>query len=92
MAGHRSEYDAIYGLLMEAASPLDAEAPCVAAWVADSALKDGHLYAAMGLTDRSEVRALMERHFPAIAAGNDRDMRWKKYLYKRMCGWPGFEG
>lgn len=91
-AAQGAEYDALVGLLMEAASPEDGEAPGVAAWIARSALMDGHLYKAMGLADRSEVRALMEHHFPAVAAGNDRDMRWKKYLYRRMCGWPGFAG
>jgi nitrogen fixation protein NifQ len=46
----------------------------------------------MRLSDRAELRTLLEQHFPELAAGNTKDMRWKKYLYKRLCGWPGFEG
>ena len=32
----------------------------------------------------------MRESFPALEAANDKDMRWKKFLYKRMCGWSGF--
>jgi nitrogen fixation protein NifQ len=46
----------------------------------------------MGLVNRSELRTLLFTHFPTLAAGNTKDMRWKKYLYKRLCGWPGFDG
>jgi nitrogen fixation protein NifQ len=27
----------------------------------------------------------MNRWFPALAARNDRDMKWKKFLYKQLC-------
>jgi len=79
-------------LMLEFADPADAEAPIVADAVARGALEDGHLWKNMRLGSRAEVRALLEAHFPELAAGNTKDMRWKKYLYKRLCGWPGFEG
>ena len=78
--------------MLENAAPNDPEAPAVAERIATAALEPGHLWRAMGLTDRADLRELFETHFPALAAGNDRDMRWKKYLYKRLCGWPGFHG
>jgi len=27
----------------------------------------------------------MTRNFPVLAAKNDRDMKWKKFLYKQLC-------
>ena len=45
----------------------------------------------MGVSDRTEVRKIMRASFPALEAANDRDMRWKKFLYRRMCGWAGFQ-
>ena len=88
----RKEYDALVGLLMEHASPCDESARTVAEWMARASLRPGHLWRAMELGDRAELRALFVTHFPALAAGNTKDMRWKKYLYKKLCGWPGFQG
>jgi len=88
----RAEYDGLVKLLLESADPDDERAPAVADAVARGALQDGHLWHNMKLQDRAEVRTLLETHFPELAAGNTKDMRWKKYLYKRLCGWPGFQG
>ncbi len=88
----RSEYEGIVGLLMESATPDDDGALAAADAIARGSLLDGHLWRAMQLDNRDELRALFEAHFPELAAGNTKDMRWKKYLYKRLCGWPGFHG
>jgi nitrogen fixation protein NifQ len=88
----QKEYSALVRLLMESAAPDDPRAAGVADWIARASMQPGHLWRAMELGDRSELRALFETHFPTLAAGNTKDMRWKKYLYKLMCGWPGFEG
>jgi nitrogen fixation protein NifQ len=85
-----AEYKAVQALLMEYASSEDPDAASMAEWIAHSALGDRHLYKDMGFADRSEVRALLEAHFPAFAAENTEDMRWKKFIYRRMCGWEGF--
>jgi len=86
-----AEYEAVQALLMKYASPDDADAASVAEWIAHSALGDQHLYADMGFSDRSQVRRLMEAHFPRFAAENTKDMRWKKFIYRRLCGWDGFQ-
>ncbi len=88
----KGEYDALFRLLMEYASPDDAEAPQLAEWIARSAMSPDHLFRSMGLGSRTELRELLEEHFSELAAGNTKDMRWKKYFYKRLCGWPGFHG
>ena len=80
------EYEALLGLLSEHAVVGDALAPVVAERIARASLEPGHLWRAMQLDDRSELRGLFETHFPELAAGNIKDMRWKMYLYKRLCG------
>ncbi len=89
-ADRRAEYEAIQALLMGYAAPDDAEATPLAEWIARGALGERHLYVDMGLSARAELRALLEAHFPAFAAENTEDMRWKKFIYRRLCGWEGF--
>jgi len=45
----------------------------------------GHLWRAMGLFARPELTAAISRHLPALAAANNRGMRWKRFLYKQLC-------
>jgi nitrogen fixation protein NifQ len=50
-----------------------------------ASLGDNHLWQDLHLPSRREVSVLMSSWFPALAAGNDRDMKWKKLLYKQLC-------
>ncbi len=84
------EYRSLVELLMEHAAIRDNQTQRTAEWIASSALEPGHLWRSMGVESRDEVRRIMRTHFPALEAENDKDMRWKKFLYKRMCGWSGF--
>jgi len=84
------EYRQLLSLLMENAAAGDERACERAEWIAQSALEPGHLWRAMGVSSREEVRRIMRESFPTLEAANDKDMRWKKFLYKRMCGWSGF--
>ncbi|NTV11887.1 MAG: nitrogen fixation protein NifQ, partial [Zoogloea sp.] len=34
---------------------------------------------------RPALSALLGRHFPALAAKNVHNMRWKKFVYKQLC-------
>ena len=45
----------------------------------------GHLWVAMGLFERPELTAAIRRHLPTLAAANNQNMRWKRYLYKQIC-------
>ncbi len=89
-ASRRDEYDLLVGLLMQHAAAADDETRETAAWIASAALEPGHLWRSMGVESRDEVRRIMRAYFPELEAENDRDMRWKKFLYRRMCGWSGF--
>lgn len=45
----------------------------------------GHLWVSMGLTERPQLTAAIRRHLPSLAAANNQNMRWKRYLYKQVC-------
>lgn len=89
-AEQRAEYDAIIALLLENARPEGSDARRHAEAIARACLAPGHLWRAMGLDGRDAIRAIFRDHFPALYAANDKDMRWKKFIYKRLCGWEGF--
>lgn len=48
-------------------------------------LGSDHLWQDLGLWSRQELSALLGHNFPDMAARNDRDMKWKKFIYKQLC-------
>jgi nitrogen fixation protein NifQ len=86
----RVEYDALMILMLDGTTGDRPEAQEVAAAIAAGCLGDQHLWRDLGLHDRPTLRLLFEEYFPSLAARNDRDMRWKKFLYKCLCRWEGF--
>ena len=58
--------------------------------LARRSMRDDHLWQDLGLFSRAELGRLLERHFPALHAGNVYNMRWKKYFYRRICDLEGF--
>ena len=82
------EVDDLIGLLFEhgdAGAGSAADIALVAETVALACLGDNHLWQDLQLPSRAELSALMSRWFPALAVRNDRDMKWKKFLYKQLC-------
>lgn len=63
--------------------------PQLAAWLADilaaRAAHPGHLWVAMGLFERPELSAAIDRILPSLKEANDKGMRWKRYLFKQVC-------
>ncbi|MDR3437077.1 nitrogen fixation protein NifQ [Telmatospirillum sp.] len=57
----------------------------LAAIVARRAQADNHLWEDLGLASRDDLNGLIRRHFPALFAKNDKNMRWKKFFYRMMC-------
>jgi len=57
----------------------------MAAVVAAGCMGGDHLWEDLGLSRRPELTELMRRNFPALAARNVRDMKWKRFLYKQLC-------
>ncbi|TAN55660.1 MAG: nitrogen fixation protein NifQ [Rhodospirillales bacterium] len=57
----------------------------LAAILARACQRPNHLWQDLGLRNRSELSRLMTRHFPGLAALNQRDMKWKKFFYRQLC-------
>lgn len=60
------------------------------ALIARRAKAPHHLWQDLGLRDRGELSELMQRHFAPLARKNSQDMKWKKFLYRMVCGTAGF--
>lgn len=43
-----------------------------------------HLWEDLGLVSRSEATVLIERHFPQLARGNVRELKWKHFIFERL--------
>jgi nitrogen fixation protein NifQ len=61
----------------------------MASIVATACLASDHLWQDLGLWCRDDLSRLMQRNFPALAEKNIRNMKWKKFLYKQLCGAEG---
>ena len=63
------------------------------AWMADiviaGCLGNDHLWQDLGLWSRSDLSKLMLENFEPLARCNDKDMKWKKFLYKKLCETEG---
>jgi nitrogen fixation protein NifQ len=81
------EYDDLSDLLNSAASRnLKEDAHFWSHQISIGCTGQDHLYSDMGFTDRSEVSAIMQKYFPALAELNPNSkMKWKKFLYKQLC-------
>jgi nitrogen fixation protein NifQ len=62
-------------------------------WIADmvcaGCMASDHLWSDLGLFAREDLTAMMQLNFPTLAAKNDRNMKWKKFLYKQLCEMEG---
>ncbi len=57
----------------------------LAGMIARRAMEPNHLWEDLGLRERSELTRLIARHFAPLARRNDKNMRWKRFLYRMMC-------
>ena len=82
------EIEDLVALLTECVDPptgMREETLWLAHALSQASLGDNHLWQDLHLPSRRELSALMSRWFPVLAARNDRDMKWKKFLYKQLC-------
>lgn len=89
-ASDLEESEMVREILLEYLSPRDAEGEWLAAMIARRALEPNHLWEDLGLRNRSELTRLMERRFALLAARNEKNMRWKRFIYRLMCENDGF--
>ena len=92
VAERRVEYDAIVEhLLTHSSDEVDPENRWrLARAVAAGCLGQRHLWRDLDLPSRAALRELLETYFAPLAADNVMDMRWKKFIYRRLCRWGGF--
>ena len=57
----------------------------LAAMVARRALQPEHLWEDLGLRSRAALSRLLMRHFEPLARDNTRNMRWKRFFYRKLC-------
>jgi nitrogen fixation protein NifQ len=85
----RAELSELVQLLTQHRAHQRPEEPLIARIVAAGCLGEDHLWQDLGLFSRPELTALMARNFPTLATRNDRDMKWKRFLYKQLCETEG---
>ncbi|WP_420889832.1 nitrogen fixation protein NifQ [Ensifer aridi] len=84
------EEELLRDLLLAHARAGDSASVRFAKIIARRALRHDHLWRELGLFDRVELSRLVATHFPTLAAGNTNNMRWKRYLYRKLCEAEGF--
>jgi nitrogen fixation protein NifQ len=62
-------------------------------WMVDiliaGCLGSDHLWQDLGLWERADLSKLMLQNFAPLAEKNNKDMKWKKFLYKQLCETEG---
>jgi nitrogen fixation protein NifQ len=76
-------------LLKENCAGADGSEHWMAEIVTTACMGGDHLWQDLGLWSRVDLSRLMTQNFPALAARNTRDMKWKKFLYKQLCEGEG---
>ncbi|MCM2680460.1 nitrogen fixation protein NifQ [Echinimonas agarilytica] len=72
-------------LLRHCANPSVCYASHIATVIATACLGHAHLYVALGLESRHELKQLFAHNFPSLCALNTNNMRWKRFLYLQLC-------
>ncbi|CCM80314.1 Nitrogen fixation protein NifQ, molybdenum ion binding [Rhizobium mesoamericanum STM3625] len=84
------EEELLRGMLLAHARADDITSARFAKIIARRALRNDHLWQDLGLSNQAELSRLLATHFPKLASGNTQKMRWKKYLYRKLCEAEGF--
>jgi nitrogen fixation protein NifQ len=63
---------------------------CLVAMIVAACLGNDHLWQDLGLWSRKDLSGLLAHNFPEMKALNQKDMKWKKFLYKQLCETEGF--
>ncbi|MCW2306922.1 nitrogen fixation protein NifQ [Rhodobium gokarnense] len=79
------ELEDLRALLMEFRAGQDESELWVADLVVAGCTSADHLWSDLGLFSRPQLTAMLTVNFPALAVRNDRNMKWKKFLYKQLC-------
>jgi nitrogen fixation protein NifQ len=84
------EFREIYALLSEYRHELpspafDNEIDLITQVLASACMGSKHLWHDLGLPERPRLSELFTFYFPELQKMNDKNMRWKRFLYKQLC-------
>jgi nitrogen fixation protein NifQ len=79
------EFQDLLDLLLEYRAVPDAASARLCHFIATAALGENHLWQDMKLPNRDALSRLMRENFPALAAKNSNNMKWKKFFYRELC-------
>jgi len=80
-----NEYEDIVALLMDYRSDDSAATLRLCHAIAKASMGENHLWQDMRLPDREALSHLLRKNFPALAAKNTGNMKWKKFFYRELC-------
>lgn len=79
------EKDDLVNLLKQFSQPDIIEIDWIIGVIVAGSLGSDHLWQDLGLWSRSQLSAMLHYNFPELAAKNNKDMKWKKFIYKQLC-------
>ncbi|MGZ4994882.1 MAG: nitrogen fixation protein NifQ [Methylobacter sp.] len=79
------ERDDLVKLLKHYSKPNTIDTDWIIGIIVAGCLGSDHLWQDLGLWSRAQLSAMLQYNFPELAAKNDKDMKWKKFLYKQLC-------
>lgn len=83
------ERDELHALLLQNRGGESESEVWIAGIVSTACMAQDHLWQDLGLWSRKDLSYLLQKNFPALAARNDQDMKWKKFFYKQLCNAEG---
>ena len=89
MRDNDEEMDDLRKLLLQNRSYRSDSEPWLAEILVVGCLANDHLWQDLGLWSRADLSQLMSDHFKPLAELNTHNMKWKKFLYKRLCETEG---
>lgn len=85
IADRQDEQAELHSLLMAHRSGISPSEKWIAGIVTAGCLGSDHLWQDLGLWSRADLSKLMLDHFAPLALRNDKNMKWKRFLYKQLC-------
>jgi nitrogen fixation protein NifQ len=79
------EWEDLVNLMLEFRAGNDWSEQWIAEIVAAACMGLNHLWQDLGLWSRGELTEILSLNFPELAKRNNKDMKWKKFLYKQLC-------
>ena len=79
------EWEDLVNLMLEFRAGDDVSERWIAEILSAACMGFDHLWQDLGLWSRGELTEVLRLNFPQLAARNNKDMKWKKFLYKQLC-------